>query len=259
MKLKKLQRSLPLLAILCFQSQASGVILVDWLKPVPTNTQDFALENDNQEVVGNVSTAVPSGFLLENGGVRQLSNAHWENQDRELLDSVTGDLSVDGFATRVAPIGGAAAWTLSINVLEPGSWYLMVGSLFRDAVGENGPLTISASQDSQNVELSYLGSESWSPGTGDLSGAVGWNEALQTFSATEENGEESALGVFLLSDFGGSNSQIVIDVPSGFTLGSGDDVVFALGFQQIPEPSSVALLFLAFSSLFGVRKRPSVS
>ncbi|MDQ8189611.1 hypothetical protein [Roseibacillus persicicus] len=240
-------------ALPCVQAQAGPV---DWLTPSGVTNGDFFLLDDSDSVLAEVSLAVLAGFPLEVGTANRLDGVQWEDGDLVPTNTV-GDRAVDGFLVRVAPIGSVPSWTITLDLSQPGDWWLAVGSLYRDDSFQHGPLGILANDGVKNIPLEYQGMQGWNGGAGALTGAMEWNATNGQLQPSSGNDGESGIAFFNLKDFGGSGSQVTIEMPSGFAAGAaGDDVFFALGYSPpaIPEPASGILCSIAAVGLWRRRR-----
>ena len=154
---------------------------------------------------------------------------------------------VSALDVRVAPISGNASYSFDVTWDTSEDVYLLVGQLFTGVSGATSPLQISDL--TVEAEIDYLGSFAWANSFDDFSEELVWDPITNSLSTLSTNDGDSAFALFRVSDGDGATFSI----PSGFGVGTGDTISFAIGAAPVPEPSVCLYLFGALSLL--VRRR----
>lgn len=230
-------------------SSYAATIQVDWLS-LSGSGANRSLLTDNAASDGTFTYAVSSGVLFPNHPVkRQLSSSSWLNKPSVVVaDSLMSD--VDAFVMRIAPVDGTASFSLRADNLQSDGYVVMIGSMVTTFLGRTSGAGISTSGATSVVN--YLGGYGYDDGVKIETSGLIWGDGM--LIPVEELGE-SGFGFFEINFSGAGERSILIDIPSAYGSGSGDDILFAIGkIQMIPEPGAMMLSIFGLGFLM-IRRR----
>lgn len=235
-----------------FHAQAATTVL-DWLKLAAGGTVgNFTLRDDDPSAAAAGRAIVTSGAIFPGPTSRDLASVSWSSVP-DFEDTLTGDALVSAFEIRVAPVGGLVNYSVEFLLQEGVPHYLMVADLFKSAGAGTSGATISALSDSGVFAVDFVGATGWSNGVKVLTQDVTWDSLTRTLAPAATANGETKPAFFSVAAMTGANPRIRIDIPSGYAVGGGDSLMFAVA-TVIPEPSQ-AILWVAGMGLLMSRRR----
>lgn len=241
------------LALGTASAQAASVA-VDWLQLASGATPGaFSLLDDGGAAVVGGKMTIASGVSFPGlPAARTLNSQYWQTTP-EAADSVNGSGAVSGFEVRVAPIGGAASYTIELTVPGGTQLVLAVGELYRTTGAFTSGVGISATGDSGSVPVQLMEILSWNDGLKAFSQDLAWDGS--TLSTVAGANGDSKVAFFSIGELDGASSKVTLSIPAAYASGTGDSLTFALGLVNVPEPGSLLLGAAGLAAAFGRRRR----
>ncbi len=234
-------------------SLPAATVSVDWLQlAAGGGPGGFSLRNDGGGIVAQGTIVVSSGFALSSPSPWNAEEGFWSGTPPQAEDSAAGDGSVSGFAVRVAPAGGQAAYRVELTVPAGQPLYLMVGELLRTAAAASVGVRIEASSGAGSVPVALIETLAGDDGGKVYSQSLAWDGT--TLSTVPGADGESRFAFFEIAPLTGGDARVVLSIPEAYASGTGDSIVFALGVGVIPEPSAALLGGLGMLALLGRRR-----
>ncbi len=233
----------------------AATLMVDWLKlPGGSSAAGFQLLDDSNSVLGGGSLMVAQGesfFGLP--APRTLNSSFW-NGTTGFSDSVTGLADVSAMEFRVAPSAGQANYTIQLAVPAGRQLLLVVGDLFRNATASTAGISIAALSDSGSVPVTLAGMYGWNNGASSLTQDLAWDQPTGALTTTAGANGNSKLAFLQIGPISGLNPRLVLSVPQGYGLGSGDSVIIGVG-AVVPEPGVITLAGICGMLALVLRRR----
>lgn len=255
MKISTINSSLVIGTMGLFLQSSAATTAVDWLELAAGGTaSSFSLLDDTAAPLAGGRLLIQQGISFPGfPSPRTFAGGFWA-ADTGFSDSDLADLTVQGLALRVAPIGGAANYTIEVSLPEDREVILVVGDLYHGATAQTVGMTLSAISDGSPSPVVLAGMFDWSNGVSSMSEDLVWNESAGTLvTSTQANGESTA-AFFRIAPISGANPRLVLSVPQGFATGTGDTIVVGLGVV-VPEPAAAMMLAVSSGMWAGRRRR----
>ena len=234
----------------------AATLMVDWLKlPGGSSPAGFQLLDDSNTVLGGGSLAVAQGISFPGlPAPRTLNSAFWTGTTG-FSDSVTGLADVSAMEFRVAPsLAGQANYTIQLSVPAGRQLLLVVGDLFHNATASTAGISIAALSDSGSVPVTLAGMYGWNNGASSLTQNLAWDQPTGALTTTTGANGDSKLAFLEIGPISGLNPRLVLTVPQGYALGTGDSVIIGVG-AVVPEPSVITLAGICGMLALVLRRR----
>ncbi len=239
-------------------SARAATVVVDWLELATGATaSSFTLTSDIGLPAASGALAIASGNGISFPGFPKggsLTTGFWSGATG-FVDSVNGDERVAIFDIRVAPQGGMAAYSLTLDVPAGRELIIAVGGLFRNSTAATAGIDTSASG---GGVVSFLQSLAWNNGGTAYDQELEWNALTGSLSTTIGADGDSEIAFLHVSPLSGANPKLTFLVPNGYGSGSGDSISIGIG-TVVPEPGVLGLAAVGTLLILAGRrrKRPS--
>lgn len=219
----------------------AATVMVDWLKlPAGSSPGGFQLMDDNSAALGGGRLIIAKGVsFLGHPSQRTLNWQSWLGATG-FSDSVTGLADVSAMNFRVVPESNQADYAIQLSVPAGRKLVLVVGDLFRNAMGSTAGISILAQSDTESVPVTLAGLYGWNNGATSLNQDLTWDESLGTLSTKATSNGDSKLAFLEIGPISGLNPRLVLSVPQGYASGIGDSVIIGVG-AVVPEPGVLTL------------------
>ncbi len=244
-----------ILSWICHQRVVAATTVVDWLNLASGSTStSFSLTSDNGLSAAQGAIAVQTGKGVSYPGFPTLTelNAGYWSGETGFRDSVTGTDRVRTFDIRVAPQGGVAAYSVTLNVPAGQELIIAMGGLFRSSQGGTKSIITTASG---GGVVSFVQSLAWDTGGGTaFDQELEWDAPSGTLSTTTGSDGDSEVAFLRVSPLSGPNPQLMFMVPEGYGMGSGESISIGVG-MVVPEPGIFALVGMGGLIVLAGRRR----
>lgn len=242
----------------CCAATAQAAMVTDWLAfSAGADNRHFSLKNDLGVTVAQAELQITLGIpapLSPSAGL--LQDSFWITPP-DFTDSVLGDATLATSKVQVAPQAGVVQFRLAMTGTDLSGLYFAVGQLFSN--GTNGTMQINISATtaaSAPVAVNFLGTNDWDNGIRLYDQPLNWDGILGKLSLSPGANGESQFAFFRVGTGASAVTSLNFDIPSGYNLGVGDALEFALG-APVPEPTSAALCLMCGAiCLFARPSRP---
>ena len=233
----------------------AATVMVDWLKlPAGSSPGGFQLLDDSDSALGSGSLVIAQGVSFPGRPApRTLNSAFWTGTTG-FSDSVTGLADVSAMEFRVAPSAGQASYTIQLVVPAGRQLLLVVGDLFRNATAFTAGITIAALSDSGSVPVTLAGFYGWNNGASTLTQDLAWDQPTGALTTTAGANGDSKLAFLQIGPISGLNPRLVLTVPQGYAVGTGDSVIIGVG-AVVPEPGVITLAGICGMLALVLRRR----
>lgn len=229
----------------CCAATAQAAVVTDWFTySTGADSRHFSLKNDLGTTVAQAELQLTSGIpapLSPSAGV--LQDAFWIAPPA-FSDSVLGDATLATSKVQIAQQAGSVQFRLAMTGTDLSGLYFAVGQLFSN--GTNGTMQISIGASTGSgapVAVDFLGTNAWDNGIRLYDQPLNWDGTLGNLSLGPGANGESQFAFFHVGTGASAVTSLHFDIPSGYNLGTGDALEFALGaaVPGVPEPASTAL------------------
>jgi len=230
-----------LLALVSSRSTLHGAaLMVDWL-PIEFSNGKSELITDGGQNVGEVEINFGNGIPFP-GSLRagNLASQYWVDSG-PLGNVLSEDDSIPTGRLRMVAPQGSLNYGMSFRIEESFELVLMLGQFYGDGADSSLPLSILGDE-ADSLQIQFLGSFGWSDGISSFTKELSWDGSQLDFSGLGR--EESGFAFFHIEGQGAAT----VEIPSGFAVGAGDEIEFAVGLVTIPEPESSLLVFCSLAA-----------
>lgn len=236
------------------ESARAAAVVVDWLDLATGATaSSFMLTSDSGLPAAGGALAIESGKGISFPGFPTAGtlNAGFWSSATGFQDSVSGDEAVGTFDIRVAPQGGMATYSLTLDVPAGREFIIAVGGLFRNAADATAAIVTSASG---GGVVSFVRSLAWDNGGTAFDQELEWDALTGSLTTTVGADGESEIAFLHVSPLSGANPRLTFLVPDGYGSGAGDSLTFGIG-TVVPEPGVLGLAALGAVVFLTGRRR----
>ncbi len=238
--------------VLVCATASRGATVVDWFDlAAGGSSTSFSLTADGGLPAATGALAIQSGKGISFPGfpsARTFNSGFWSG-DTGFRDSLTGTDRVAAFDIRVAPQGGAAAYSLTFSIPAGREIVIAVGGLYRGPSGATQSIVATSS----GGVVSFVQTLAWN-GSDVFDQEIEWNAATATLATTLGSDGDSGIAFFRIGPLAGANPSLTFTVPMGYAAGTGDSISIGLG-AVVPEPSALTLAGLGAALVLARRRR----
>ena len=131
---------------------------------------------------------------------------------------------------------------------------IVIGDLFRNATAFTAGISIAALSDSGSVPVTLAGLYGWNNGASTLTQDLAWDQPTGALTTTAGANGDSKLAFLQIGPISGLNPRLVLTVPQGYAVGTGDSVIIGVG-AVVPEPGVVTLAGICGRLALVLRRR----